>query len=40
MGKFYQVSTLQALALGFSKPVVKVGASQDEIKSVEQGKGR
>ena len=25
MGKFYQVSTLQALALGFSKPVIKVG---------------
>ena len=25
MGKFYQVSTLQALALGFSKPVIEVG---------------
>lgn len=88
MGKYYQVSTLQALALGFSKPVITVeellghgdlglgtfedvdgemiildgefcsitsvevripvtpafdtyalkGASQEEIKSVEQGK--
>ena len=59
MAKYYQVSTLQALALGFSKSVITVdellehgdsgtpafdtyalkGASQDEIKSVEQGKG-
>lgn len=42
--KIYQVSTLQALAMGYTRAVVSVDdflkdVSQGEIKEIEQGNG-